>query len=118
MRMFYFGTNGSPGHYLYNSNMTRTRSFDFKEIPWGVKIDTGLLDKTKSQVNGQGVLAHKDGWTALSFWNRIDDKRSGCNSAFIVDREATFDEMVHLARTFFPQIMERLHVAGIIISVS
>ncbi len=108
MRAYYFGTDGSPGHYLFDQNMNRTRSFDFKEIPWGVSIDTGLLDKTKQQVEGQAVLAHKDGWTALSFWNRTDDRRPGSNSAFIVEGVATFDEVMTIARTFFPRTLDRL----------
>lgn len=77
------------------------------ETPWGNQIDTGLLDKKAAQVQGHGVLAKKDGWTALSFWDRSGDGRSGSNAAFIVDGDKSFAEMLAIASEKFPRVLAR-----------
>lgn len=104
MKAFYFGCNGQPGHYLHDENM---RSCRMTDTPWGNQIDTGLLDKKSAQVQGHGVVAKKDGWTALSFWDRSGDGRSGSNSAFIVDSDKTFDEIIAIAAEKFPRVLAR-----------
>lgn len=103
-QFYYFGCIGSPGHYLHDVN---GRSVRMTNTPWGNQIDTGLLDKKAPQRQGEGVLVQKDGWTALSFWDRSVDGRSGSNSAFILNGTATFDEMLALANDYFPKVVGR-----------
>ena len=60
------------------------------------------------QVEGQYTLHHRDGWTALAWWDR-----SGCdvfwsNSVLFARGRFSADEMLAMARVKFPLVMERI----------
>jgi hypothetical protein len=74
--------------------------------PWGLKIDGSLAPDAIGQIEGLALLHHKDGWTAVAFWDRTGDHRGGSNSVFLAKGEFTFDEMLDLAREAFPEIMK------------
>lgn len=105
-RVLYFGCIGRPGHFMHKSGGTR----DWDAItPWGKTPDGTLCLKDDGrQPQGEALLHHKDGWTALSFWDRSVDKRGGCNSNFFANGDFTFDEMLMLARLRFPEVIARL----------
>jgi len=63
--------------------------------------------RSAEQIEGAALLHYKDGWTALSFWDRSIDKRSGCNSNFFAQGTHTFEEMLEIARAHFPAVMAR-----------
>src|SRR6185503_6006072 len=50
---------------------------------------------------GKALVHHKDGWTALAFWDSSVDKRIGCVSVYVAQGEFTFDDMVEMAKTRF-----------------
>ena len=56
---------------------------------------------------GQALVHHKDGWTALSFWDRSVDKRGGCNSNFFFEGTFDFAQMIELAKANFPTVWSR-----------
>lgn len=96
MSAYYFGTYGRPGHYLRDESWRTVKysgdgdSFRYAwSGPWH-RIDGELIPH--ADVDGVATLTHRDGWTALAFWNHTDDDRPGSNSAFFFDAELTFDE--------------------------
>jgi hypothetical protein len=111
-KVFYFGCMGGKGHRLYDAD-----GEDMHRIvttPWGNQIDgelapDGLVlrkvgEGEKMQPEGRALLHHKDGWTALGFWDRSGDSRFNSNSNFLVRGTYTFDEMLALAKAQFPGI--------------
>lgn len=114
MRGFYFGCIGEAGHYMFDERLRKTWKRDTSysyPVPFE-KVDGGLC-KSGAQVQGEALLHHKDGWTALSFWDRTVDTRGGCNSNFFFDEILTFDEALKEAEQRFPSIFERFAHKGI-----
>ena len=101
--IFYFGCKKSLGHYLYSSD-GKSRKIDI--IPWGYDID-GLLAPSTTSKQGKALLHHKDGWTALSFWDNSVDKRPKSCSTFLAQGIFDFEQMKAIAKDNFPDIWER-----------
>jgi hypothetical protein len=115
MKVYYFGCHQYPGHYMHRVGMSLDWEF-LERNPWGTSVDGGLCPgvnekgeawRVQNQIEGAATLHHKDGWTALSFWDRSIDKRNACNSAFLAEGTHTFDEMLVIAREHFPTVMAR-----------
>lgn len=107
-RAFYFGCGDEAGHYLFNHRMRRERwpwSGGASPFPWD-RID-GRLNPER-EVEGQALLHHKDGWTALAFADRTVDRRPGSNSTFIFEQILDFEGALAEARRVFPKIVERV----------
>lgn len=117
--MLYFGCIGGPGHYLFAS----PGRWASREVvtPWGQTPDGTLTPHENvcsrkrgshyclcKEIEGSALLHHKDGWTALSFWDRSVDKRGGCNSTFMSEGVLTLEEMMRKATAEFPNVMNRL----------
>ena len=112
-KMFYFGCSGAAGHYMFCTSPARTLderrqlSGFTKRNPWGYGIDGGLCPKGKEQVQGRALVHHRDGWTALSFWDRSADNRMGSSSTFLAEGEFDFVQMCALAAKCWPRIWAR-----------
>ncbi len=103
---FYFGCIGHSGHYLWSAPYRQCR--DVGTTPWGFAIDGKLCPITEGrQREGVASVHHKDGWTALAFWDRSIDSRPGSNSVFLAGEYLSFDEMVALAKSRFPDVWKR-----------
>jgi hypothetical protein len=115
-KVFYFGYNGS-GHYLVDKDgdkFSSTTEFS----PWGSRPDGTLCPEglvlrkleegSGMQPEGKALLHHKDGWTALGFWDRSGDTRLNSNSNFLVRGTYTFDEMLALAKEQFHDVFARI----------
>lgn len=114
--MFYFGPWDQAGHHFHGENGYLHHSA-FDCCPWqpfsgtsgidcqlqpGCYIDRyGHWKRTDKQIEGEALIHHKNGWTALSFWDRSVDKRGGCNSTYFAEGTFTFDEMVEMAKARF-----------------
>lgn len=61
----------------------------------------------EDQHEGLAALHHKDGWTALAWWDRSVDKRHNSNSVLIAEGTFTADEMLDMGRRHFPTVMGR-----------
>ncbi len=103
MRIYCFGCDGRPGHYMHRTDMSTDWEF-CKHNPWGYGIDNGLLKGRTERF----VLTQKDGWTALSFVDNTVDDRPGSNSSFLAEGEYTLNEMFELAHVHFPQVAKRV----------
>lgn len=113
--MLYFGPLNEPGHVMYHDNGHKAYSSDKTGCPWkDWEIDGSLQPgcpdpedrlqrRTRAEREGEARLHHKDGWTALSFWDRTIDKRSACNSTYLAKGLFTFDQMVELAKERFAE---------------
>lgn len=107
MKIYYFGCIDRPGHYMHGPRGYDREADRFTEgNPWGYKID-GRLCPSGPEVEGRALVHHKDGWTALSFWDRSVDRRGKCNSNFLAEGTFTFAEMIELARQHFPKVVAR-----------
>lgn len=117
-KMFYFGPWDQAGHYLYYEDGRSVRHEVEKLLPWGhvgqeIGID-GVLQpgcakdrwghwrhRDSPQIEGEALIHHLNGWTALSFWDRSVDKRGACNSNYFAEGTFTFEEMVEMASRRF-----------------
>jgi hypothetical protein len=112
-KVFYFGSTGD-GHHLIDKDGDKFYGASKVFTPWGSYPDgtlcpEGLVlrnlgEKSNAQPEGKALLHHKDGWTAVGFWDRSGDTRWNSNSNFLVRGTYTFDEMLALAKTQFPGI--------------
>lgn len=116
-QVYYFGAWGGPGHHLWTPDGKTTWSV---RLPWesidGVLAeDPALADQRRrtpwslgDQPEGVARLHHRDGWTALAWWDRSCDRRFGSNSAVIARGEHSAAEMVELLQRHFPAVWERI----------
>ncbi len=107
-KVLYFGCVGGPGHYMHRPNGGHPVHDWHAKTPWGSSPDGILCSKDPRETQGLALLHHKDGWTALSFWDRSVDRRGGCNSNFFAEGNHSFEDMLKLAREAYPQVMGRL----------
>lgn len=110
MKAYYFGCVGQPGHFMHAPDGKWGReTFRFTQHnPWGTKVD-GDLCPDGEEVEGHAALHHRDGWTALAFWDRSVDHRNGSCSTFLAEGEHTVEVMLALARERFPKVMARFN---------
>ena len=119
--MLYFGPWDTPGHYLYWEDgrserpervggRERPRDFPWNEdsSEYGIdgQLQPGCYRKNGhwrhgTENQGEAKLYHKQGWTALSFWDRSVDPRGACNSTYFARGDFSFDQMVEMAKTRF-----------------
>jgi len=110
--VFYFGAIGGPGHYLHSARAgsdfagAKAAHRLLHRNPWGVAIDAGLCPPGP-QVEGQALLHHKNGWTALSFWDRSADHRGGSCSTLLINGTFDFETLMTMAREEWPAVMRR-----------
>lgn len=119
-RMFYFGPWDSPGHYVCDENGYSVAREVERILPWGHREENqhhldcclqpgcykdrdGSIEHLGPQIEGQAVLHHLNGWTAIGFWDRTIDTRPNSNSAYMAEGTFTFDEMVEMAKTRFAE---------------
>lgn len=122
VRIYFFGVgNRQAGHHWLPASRYRQDADPYGPTgcPWGDRQVDSILcrqaprlragDYSRAhEVEGLARLHHKDGWTAIAYWDRSGaDQRSGCNSNFVAEGTFTFDEMMRLARHHFPHIIER-----------
>lgn len=121
-RMYYFGPLEKPGHYLYREDGWTVSMFEDQDAvcPWkhfeiDGKLQPGcpdpadrLRNRTRPMCEGEALLHHKDGWTALAFWDFTVDTRPGSSSTYIAEGILTFEEMVELAKTRFAERWKKM----------
>lgn len=98
----YYGCYREPGHHLWGPGMERV---DVPELPWP-ELDRELAPPRARP--GEVALHHKDGWTALAFWDRSIDQQPGANSVFLIPEELDFDAAKALVSEAFPAVWEQL----------
>lgn len=123
-RMFYFGPWDQAGHYLFHEGGGGVyRDEERGTLPWHEYSPDGGIDcvlqpgcyrdrgghwRHGREVEGEALLHHKNGWTALSFWDRSVDERGGCNSTYFAEGIFTFAEMVEMAKARFAERWNRM----------
>jgi hypothetical protein len=110
VRVYYFGCIDSVGHYMHGpGGKYSDGAFSFtKDNPWQTMVDGGLApQKDVTQVEGRARIHRKNGWTAMSFWDRsVDTRRNSC-STFIAEGDLGFDGMMDVANIYFPEVVKR-----------
>lgn len=111
--VYYFGCIGVIGHYLFDGDC-QTVHYGLKHnFPWEM-IDGRLAPAVrernsvrKESPQGHAALHYKNGWTAIAFWDRSIDHRSGCNSNFFIRGIHSWEDALDIARSQFPDIWKR-----------
>ena len=118
MKALYFGPYSHPGHFMFLPGGERASAKQEADCPW--KAIDGVLQphcrirflrwSTEGpEVEGEGLVHYREGWTALSFWDRTIDTRGACNSTFFFDVPGLdFEGIVKLAAGTFPDRWERM----------
>lgn len=108
MRAYFHGCTGDgSGHGFHGTHERWTGNRTPREVVPFKSLDGGLAPKLASQTQGVAQLHHKDGWTALAFWDRSGDSRGNSNSVFIFEGTWTFDQVLVLAKEHFPESFAR-----------
>lgn len=102
----FFGCLNDKGHYFYESERGYGNLPIPEGFPWGYEVD-GKLQPHPGWNQGHARLHHKDGWTALAWWDMTVDKRPASCSALLVNEIHTFEEMVQLLKTTYPSVFQR-----------
>ena len=116
----FFGCTGQPGHHFHCKS---DRRFNYDKTPWGAKLDGGLLTdnyyQADTSVTGKVAVVRKDGWTAMSFWDRSGgDSRAGCSSTFLAHAELGAITLLELAKVQWPEIFSRAGFPELILPIS
>jgi hypothetical protein len=112
--MYFFGPWERAGHYLHREDGCTDYEAE-KTIPWTLgQLDGGIQphlcgkeESGKRCYGGtcapQGIASvhHKDGWTALAFWDSSVDHRSGCVSVYLAKGDFDFTQIVDMAKMRF-----------------
>lgn len=113
---YYYGCIKTVGHRMHTVKLQQIYGW---RSPWGVYPDGTLAPHTSkrcgngcstcacTQPEGVSAVHHKDGWTALAFWDRSIDRRTNSNSVFLFSGDHDFLRMIALAIEHFPSVMKR-----------
>lgn len=107
--MYFFGclSKEEPGHYFYNEKMIGVRPPDLLTN----EIDGKFCTKDQREENfGIPTLHEYKDYTIIAFWDREGDSCPGSNSAFVLKRHLSIDQMIALARDKFPMQAMRMDV--------
>ena len=117
--MVYFGPYRESGHYFFTEEGVCHSGDRYQDVPWTAAEIDGSLQPGRvlwrdhwtqrgPMREGEALLHHKDGWTALSLWDSSVDTRPGSSSTCIAKGTFNFEEMVALARERFTERWNRL----------
>lgn len=107
--VYYFGTIGQAGHYLFKSVDGRALSARMSMYDtWMNQMDGKLAPRDIDEKQGPTARHEMHGHTVLSFWDRSVDHRRACNSIFFVPGIMSFAEAIEKAREAFPEVFKRL----------
>ena len=81
--------------------------------PW----DPGDYQANRGRPQEQGLFHywHAPGVTAISCWDRSEDTRGNCCTAFVAEADLAYEELLDLAQTIYPAVFERMKAAGIVV---
>ena len=105
MRIYYYGCNKESGHFLFRPDRITTTRLQDSGLPWE-HIDGTLCPQTTPQ-QGVAKIHHKQGWTAIAFWDKSIDSRTGSNSVFLAEGIHGFYHMIEFSKKHFPKIFNR-----------
>ena len=126
--IYYFGCWSGTGHHLWAPDgraLTRNEPLppSLRCLDGTLCGDPALADHNRRtgalswhgierQPQGVARLHHRDGWTALAWWDRSGDARGGSNSAFVAEGTLTAAEVIERGRVAFPTVWRRIEAAG------
>lgn len=115
----FFGVVYSPrneaGHYLYGTTGRQIIHHDDTRF-YGQPID-GQMQPKSTREHGAALLSKfvtksQTPWTILGMWDYSGDSRGGSNMTFFFGGDRSFDEIVELAKKFFPREVDRIEAKG------
>jgi len=120
MKVFYFGCcRGESGHF-WHLHPDRSWETRLELEPLGCidgvyaprvgpdrRARPDLMETRPEAPQGQAALVHVKGWTVLAYWDRSQDTRGASNSAFAVEGEHSFEDLLAAAKEQWPWVFER-----------
>jgi len=114
----YMGCWDEIGHYRFVQGGAKIYEPGAGGCPWPDRIADGTLQPGAYEhnghwsyrggfKNGDAVIHHKHGWTALSFWDNTVDSRPGSHSTFMAKGIYDFISMKSLCAMWFPEVWGR-----------
>lgn len=98
-----------PGHSFGHHLRDERGEYVANAGPWrvhggidGALCPGGSVAPPSEQRECAALLHHRDGWTALAFWDRSADRRHGSNTAFFVEGTHDAAGMLAICRERFP----------------
>lgn len=109
---YYYGCWSTTGHYLFQPG---GRRIDYLSTPFGYDLDGRVqpVETHDAYCRGNGIpalrLVHRDGWTAVGFWDNTVDSRPKSCGAFVCIGSKNLEQVLAEAKVQFPEIWLRLH---------
>lgn len=118
---YYFGYHTHAGHVFSARGRGSRECYDLERqiikrlggldarLCWNSpksNLDSGY-DPRRDETEGRAFVTHRDGLTALAFWDRSGDRRPNSNSVFVVPGTLTFEQIVRVAKQAWPRIWQR-----------
>ncbi len=134
--MLYFGPWDRAGHYFHWENGCSAQPFRVaarlggrgipESFPWqdwevDGKLQPGHIpsksqyQRSRPEIEGEAHLHHKNGWTALAFWDRSVDHRGASNSTYFAEGTFTFDDMVAMAKERFAERWNKMRFEVVLV---
>lgn len=92
---------------------SRHDTIAYHETPWSYELDEVLVQDGDLLIGMGHHVRHKDGWTAVVFWDNSLDKRPFAISVFLVAKNWTKDQVLNEARKQWPEVFERAVLAPV-----
>ena len=127
-RMFYFGPYARSGHFFFYEDGQEVMRVEREKIEWKDYEVDGTMQPGRVQwrkhwiqkgpmVQGQALLHHRNGWTALSFWDCTIDTRPNCTSTYIAEGMFTFEQMVAMASARFAERWNKMKFKVVLVEL-
>lgn len=126
VEVLFYGCWASIGHHLVRPNGTSAHDMD-RQIPWSRREllchqhrfdHTDRIPYDTPQPEGQAMLRHKTGWTALAFWDRSVDDRKNCSSVYFAKGTYDSQRMIAMCKSAYPNIWARYKFDVSVVEVS
>lgn len=109
MRTFFFGviSPNQAGHFLWTPDGKRApyrHPLPFKDY----LLDGCLLPPNEPQTQAKLYIAHINGWTILSCWDRTGDERGNSNASFLFEGVWEQDQAEAFAQHHYQTLWQRI----------
>lgn len=107
MKLRFFGVLAAndSGHFLHDERGQAGWPGMFG--PWRVSEMDGLLQPDGPQTQGAAKLWHRDGYSALAWWDRTGDRRVGSCAVILADEVLDEASLIEHASRVWPAVMAR-----------
>ncbi len=103
----YFGCLKRGQTRLYS----KREQLEYHQTPWDYELDETLVQEGDGLIGPGAHVRHKDGWTAVVFWDNSLDKRPFALSVFLVAKYWAKERVLAEAALQWPEVFGRVGFA-------